>query len=407
MPNASGLFKVVAYKKETVFGTAPAASGAQLLRRISVDVTTSKDTYGSNEIRPEMQQSDFRHGVKRIAGKISGDISAKTYADFYGSFCKRLFTAGVSATAQSITIAGAGPYTLTRASGSYLTDGFKIGHVVRLSVGSFNAANSNKNLFVTAVTATVLTVTVVNSTYVSALVAEGPVTGATVSVVGKQTWVASTGQVEESYSLEQYQPDMSPAVSEVSTGCKINGFTANLPATGIATNDFDIIGQNVTTSASQYFTSPTAATTTGSLAAVNGLLSANGSIVGVLTGLTITGQANYTGDPVVGSNVVPAFYPGIVKITGQATAYFADVTLRDAFLNETEIGIMAVFTEDNTATSNFVSYIMHRVKLGGFSKSDGDGAIVVTVPFTALLNKNGGSGTATEFTTMLMQDSAA
>lgn len=404
MPNASGLFKVVAYKKETVFGTIPAAAGAQLLRRISVDVTTSKDTYGSNEIRPEMQQSDFRHGVKRVSGKISGDISAKTFADFYGSFCKRLFTAGVSASAQSITIAGSGPYTITRAAGSYLTDGFKIGHVVRLSVGTFNAANSNKNLFVTSVTATVLTVVVLNA---STMVAEGPVTGATVSVFGKQTWVASTGQVEESYALEQYQPDMSPAVSEVSSGCKINGFTANLPATGIATNDFDIIGQNVTTAATQYFTSPTAATTTGSLAAVNGLLSANGSIVGVLTGLTITGAANYTGDPVVGSNVVPAFFPGIVKITGQATAYFADVTLRDAFLNETEIAIMAVFTEDNTAASNFLSYIMHRVKLGGFSKSDSDGAIVVTVPFTALLNKNGGSGTATEFTTMLMQDSAA
>lgn len=403
MANAAGVFKALTYKKEVTYGLVPAASAAQALRRISSDLSLKKDTYKSSEIRPEQQTADFRHGVRRVAGKISGDLSPKTFSDFMGSFCRKVFAAVTPATAVSVTIAGSGPtYTVTRAAGSYLTDGFKIGHVIRLSVGTLNAANINKNLLITALTATVATVITLNA---SALVAEGPITGTTVTAQGKQTYIPTSGHVVESYSVEHWFSDV-PA-SEVFSGCLINGFTANLPPTGIATVDFDVMGQNVTAAAGQYFTSPTAATTTGSLAAVNGVVRANGTTVGILTGLTITGVGGFTGDPVVGSNTIPALYPGIVEVSGQATAYFDSTTLRDVFLNETEIDIVGVFTADNTAAADFVSFVIPRIKLGGHDKSDGIGATTVTMPFQALLNSAGGTGIATEKTTLLIQDSQA
>jgi hypothetical protein len=403
MANASGIFKALTYKKEVTFGTVPAASAAQALRRISSDLSLTKETYQSSEIRPDQQIADFRHGVRRVTGKISGDISAKTFSDFIGSACRKVFASLTAATAVSVTIAGTAPnYTVTRAAGSYLTDGFKIGHVIRLSVGTLNAANINKNLLITGLTATVANVITLNA---SALVAEGPITGTTITMIGKQTFMPVSGHVQESYSIEHWFSDV-PA-SEVFSGCKINGFTANLSPTGIATIDFDVMGQNITTSASQYFTSPTAATTTGSMAAVNGVVRMNGATVGILTGLTLNANTGITGDPVVGSNVVPAFYPGTMNVTGQATAFFDATTLRDVFLNETEIEIVAVFTADNTATSDFVTFVMPRVKLGSHSKGDGDKAIPVTMDFQALLNTAGGAGTATEQTTLLIQDSAA
>ena len=403
MANASGLFKALTYKKEVTFGLVPAASAAQALRRISSDLSLKKDTYQSSEIRPDQQIADFRHGVRRAAGKISGDISAKTFSDFIGSACRKVFASLTAATGVSVTIAGTAPnWTVTRASGSYLTDGFKIGHVIRLSVGTLNALNINKNLLITGLTATVANVIVLNA---SAMLAEGPITGTTITMVGKQTFMPTSGHVEESYSIEHWFSDV-PA-SEVFSGCKINGFSADLKPTGIATIDFDVMGQNITTSASQYFTSPTAATTTGSMAAVNGVVRMNGAPVGILTGLTLKAEDGYTGDPVVGSNVVPAFYPGIMKVTGQATAFFDATTLRDVFLNETEIDIIAAFTADNTATSDFITFVLPRVKLGSHSKSDGDKAISVTMDFQALLNNAGGAGTATEKTTLLIQDSAA
>lgn len=403
MPQATGIFKRVAIKRETVFGTAPAAAAAQLLRRVQSTLDLSKDTYQSNEIRPDLQTADFRHGVRRVKGSLQGELSPKTYADVFSAMVKRDFAAGASATGASITIAGAGPqYTLTRAAGSYLTDGFKIGDVIRLSVGTFNAANALKNLLILGLTATVATVLVLNG---SALVPEGPIASATVTVQGKKTFIPTSGHTDVSYSVEHWFSDV--GLSEVFTGVKFDKAAISLPPTGMATVQFDLLGQNMTASGSQYFTSPTAVPSTATLAAVNGLLVANGVAQAIVTGLQISIDPAFSGDPVVGSNVVPALFAGGVNVTGQFTAYFADATMRDLFINETETSLVVALTTDNTAAADVLAFVLPRIKVGGASKNDGTGAIVQTFPFTALLNLNGGAGVSSEQTTLSIQDTAA
>jgi hypothetical protein len=100
-------------------------------------------------------------------------------------------------------------------------------------------------------------------------------------------------------------------------------------------------------------------------------------------------------------------FPGKMNVSGQFTAYFDSVTLRDAFVNETEIELVAAFTTDNTATSEFITVVVPRIKLGSSDKDDGDGGLVQTFQFQALYNANGGTGIKTEKTTFSMQDSAA
>lgn len=403
MPIASGVFKQLAYKAETTWGTVPSASGAQALRRTTSSLDLTKETYQSNEIRPDLQLADFRHGVRSVTGRISGDLSPGTHDDFLAAILKRDFAAVSPVTGASITVAGAGPtYTVTRAAGSFLTDGVKIGDVIRLTAGSFAAGNLNKNLFVVALTATVATVIVLNG---SALVAEGPIASATVTVVGKKTFVPTSGHTDKSFAIEHWFSDI--AQSEVFSGCKPSACAIALPPTGIATVDWDFMGKDVTTATSQYFTSPTAATSTGSLAAVNGVVRVGSTTVATITGLTLNIAANFTGEAVVGSNVKPLMSPGRVLVTGQATCYFEDATFRDAFLNETETSILAAFTSDNTAAADFVSFAIPRVKFGGSAKDDGEKGIVQTIPFQALLNSAGGTGTSTERTTLSVQDSQA
>ena len=100
-------------------------------------------------------------------------------------------------------------------------------------------------------------------------------------------------------------------------------------------------------------------------------------------------------------------FPGRVIVTGQFTAYFDSVTLRDAFINETEIDLFAAFTTDNTAAADFVAIGLPRIKLGSAGKSDGETGIVQTFQYQALLDTTGGAGTDSEKTTIVVQDSQA
>lgn len=401
---ASGLFKQVAYKAESTFGVVPSATSAQALRRVQSTLDLSKETYQSNEIRQDFQLVDFRHGVRRVEGNISGELSPATYKDFIACALKKDFAAGASASSVTVTIAGAGPsYTVTRSSGNYITDGFKVGDVIRLSVGSPSlAANFGKNLLIVSLTSTIATVITLNG---SSMSAEGPVAGTTVAVVGKKSYIPTSGHTDKSFSIEHYYSDL--VQSEVFSGCKPTSIAIGLPPTGLATIDIGFMGKDVTTASAQYFTNPTAQTTTGLLAAVNGELRVAGQSVATLTGLTLNIASNYSGDPVVGSNTVPFMFAGRVIVTGQATAYFDSVTLRDAFFNETEVEIIGAFTANNDANAPFMSFVLPRVKIGGASKNDGEGGLVQTLPFQALLNTAGGSGTTSEQTTIVIQDSAA
>jgi hypothetical protein len=90
-------------------------------------------------------------------------------------------------TGMSLTIAGAGPYTLTRAAGDFTADGFEVGDTavmpsVQAGVGAvnagLNAANKNKRLSITALTATVMTVTVEEG---GTLTPEGPIASSVIA----------------------------------------------------------------------------------------------------------------------------------------------------------------------------------------------------------------------------------
>ena len=182
----------------------------------------------------------------------------------------------------------------------------------------------------------------------------------------------------------------------------------DLPATGISKVNFNVMGLDMDTSTSAYFTSPTAATSGGVLAAVNGAVYVQGVAVGLITGLKFTVNGNHKAPGgIVGSNVDPDIFPGVIDVTGEATVFFSDATMRDYFINETEVSIIAVFTTGNSANSDFQSHVFHRVKMGGAAKDDGENGLTMTMPFTALENTAGGSGTNSIATTYWVQDSLA
>jgi hypothetical protein len=406
MPLATGLFRQVAIKKETTPGVAPATTLWTLLRRVSSSVDLNKDTYESNEISPNMQVSDMRHGVRRIGGTISGEVAPGAYKDIYEAMFKKVWVAGASIAlaATTLAIAGSGPtYTLTRSGGSWITDGFKIGDTVRITVGAgLTASNLNKNLVISALTATVMTVYVLNQ---SGLATDAATATCTVAATGKRLWVPITAHTDDSYAIEHWHADV--ALNELFLGCKFTKADFNLPPTGLATVDVEVSGLNIQTAGARYSTTWNALNTAGLTAAVNGALLINGVFAARITGFQCSIMSPYVGDPVVGANVLPALFAQRFRASGQLTAYFEDATLRDMFVNETEASLVVVLTSNNLAASDFLSLSFPRIKVGGAAKSDGEQALVQTLPFTALYNGAGGASTTSEQTTVVMQDSLA
>lgn len=406
MPLASGVNKQVAYKKEVTYGALPGATGAQLIRRVDSSFNLSKDVYESNEIRTDYQVSDMRHGINRVAGSINGEMSPGSYSAFLASLLKRDFSSVTAETGMSITIAAAGPglFTVTRAAGSWIAGGKKVGQVGRLTAGTFNVANINKNLLIVAVTALALTVMPLNGV---AMVAEGPIAAASWTTPGKITYVPQTGHTDDSYTFEEWFNDVSRG--EVYVGNKVTQASVQLPPSGLTTLGLSFAGQKLgqAPSGARYFTSPTAAGTSGLLAAVNGALIVNGVAQSVVTGLNFEINGNFSGDGVVGANFVPQQFPGRVRVSGQFTAYFENGDLPALFYDESEIALAVALSTGSQAAAEFMAFTMSRIKVGGAEKNDGEGGIVRTYPFTALLNPSGGAASQHELTTISVHDSLA
>jgi hypothetical protein len=411
----TGVGKKLAYKKETTWGTAAGAASARYLRRVTSDIDLSKDTYTSNEIVSNYQVSDFRHGSRKVGGTINGELSPGAYYDFMQSALRRDFTAVTAISSLTISVAagtavnGVAVWNVTRAAGDWYAGGIRTGMVFQFTGGSLAAANLNKNLLVIGFTsAAVIKVIPLNGV---ALASDTSVASCTATIGGKVTYTPASAHTNDSYSIEHVFNDLTVPKSELFTGCRVSTMAINLPSTGMSTCAVGFMGKDVDTSATVtggfgYFTTPvTAATSKGVVSAVNGAVLVAGSPQGILTGLTINYDGGMTMGTVVGSVYTPDIFAGRVKVSGQFTAYFDGVTLRDAFLNETEVGIAGVFSSNNTATSDFISFVMPRCKLGGATKSDGEQGLILTCPFTAIYNSDGSVTDGDENTTLWIQDS--
>jgi len=400
MTISRGISKRIAYKKETTFGTPASGSGAKYLRRVTGGFNLTKDTYQSAELRTDFMISDMRHGIRSVDGSLNGELSPGSYSDFMQSVIAKDFVVGGSSTGLSVTIAASGSlFTITRSAGSWLTDGFYVGNVVRMTGAGLNVANVSNNALIVSMSATVLTVQGLSAT---ALVAEGPIASVAVAVPGKITYTPQTGHTDDSYTVEEFYSDI--AQSEVFSGVKVGSMAMSLPTTGLVTCDFNFMGKDLAqTGTSQYFTSPTAASTSGIFASVSGAMVVNGIPVALITSMDFTVERGLEAANVVGSNVNANVFTGKFQVSGNFSTYFQDGVYRDYFKDETAISLIVALSTGTEKNAEVVTFSLPRVKIGSATKNDGEMGIVQDHSFTALLNSTTSAGLAP--TTLLIQDS--
>lgn len=380
------------------------ATGGQVLRRVSSNLELKTDYFPSQEIREDQQDVDARQGSQWVEGSISGEWSPGTYADIQQASFRGTWAAVVTGDESDYTsvAASASGKTITFASGDPAADGFGVGKVMRLSSAS-EAANNGVDF-------TILSWGGSGNRTATVFPAPTDMSADTefdVTTVGKSLILPTTQatNVNRKFGIEHHFGDLDKA--KLFTECRFGGFNFNLPASGNCTFEALVRGRSVETyegGSAPFFSGPDPETTTGILAAVNGLLTVGGTAVGVITGIQGGMNRNLESTAVIGQPFHPEIHVQKAVVTGQISGMVQDFTFLQALRNETELQILAWLKTSSSAAAPSVTVLMPRVKLSNFSDPlQGGAAQMFTANFTAL--RYVGAGVGIPSTTMQIVDS--
>jgi hypothetical protein len=405
MPLPSEDLKVLAYKQGTIFGTPATASGAQLLRRISFALTPGKETFQSDETEPTLQLSDFRHGKRMATAQLNGRFSCGTYKDFLQAAVKQDWqvaptTGAIITVTAAVSVAPAG--TFTRSAGSYITDGFRVGQIVQWTGWTVATANNSRYMVITALTSNVMTGIFLDGTAVVAKAAGDTVTCV---LVGRQTWVPQSGHTRKFFDFEEWHPDMDIPQSELGVSMVMQNLNFNFDPKGNTGIDFQMAGATMNFQGSQYFTSPTAVTTSGLHGGIDGKLYLGGTLIADVLGLQLQmALGNQLADATFGSRQSTDFFPDKILPTGSITLYFRDGTLRDGFWNEAPLSLVASTRAGPGAQAETFGLVIPLMKFASATKGVQGRGVTRQYNFTAYNNK---TGTGADQTSIAFQDTLA
>jgi Phage tail tube protein len=413
MPLAEGVSVRIAYKFYSAgtmtsnaledTATAPGASGGQTLRRVSSTLSLAKATYQSAEVRTDYQIVDFRHGMAHVEGNVAGELSPGTYMDLFEAVHRDTRAAAVALDQTGLTsiTASVSGSSFTVAAGDPVALGLKVGGIIRLT--GTGGANDNTNFVITAFGGSnnrTITVTPAPKVDIGT-----PDTAFTLTQTGKSTIVPASGFVRRKAAFEVYHSDLN--VARLYTECRLGSYRIALPATGMCTCEFGVMGRSLFEPGSgPYFTSPTAPTSTPVLASVQGALLRNGVKAAVITAADMTMNLTPSTADVVGQNFPAEVFLGRANLTGTLTSFLDGPTLIDDFVNESELSLLIYLSGSSAANAPAMTLLLPRVKLGSAAVNlTGESGQSVSYNFQAL--KYTGSTAGMPATTMQIMDTDA
>jgi hypothetical protein len=403
MAIAKGANKLLIAKRQTAKGPlAVPGTGGQIIRRDTSTFDRAKESYTTeSEQTSRKQLMSSRHGAVTVNGSLSALFSPGTFADFFAALLMREFTAIPPISAITATVAGAGPtYTITRTTGSWLTDGAKIGRIIRPTAGL--AAGSRRNMLIVGVSALAITVIPLNR---KAPAIETAVAASAFSFPGGITFVPETGHTDVYYTFEEWFPEVPR--SQRNQDCKAASVNVRLPGSGNAGLDWTFLGLDQLRDPARYFAAPANETTTGVMVAAGGALIVNGTRRGTVTDLSLSLDARgAVADPVVGDVIRPDVFTGKLMASGSFTAYYDSADIPDLYDDETETSIVSALAASNADTADFNTFSLHKVKLNSSTPDDVETGLKRTYNFVALFNDLGGPLLSANATTIELQDSS-
>lgn len=407
-----GIAREIRYKKAATYGTLPGASGAQVIRRVQGAFDLQKPPFGSQEQRSSQQRAFMRTGQRSIVGQLSGELSPSTYKDWMKSALRQGAADLAPATTGALVnvTATTGAPNFVRASGSFFTDGFKIGDIVYWTGWATTAASNNNKFYrIVALTATQMSVSLINDP-AAGVAAKAAGDSVTCRVAGRKMMTPNTfnTQSRDCYFIEMWNAEVNQ--SEMADSVAINSMQISMPPNGITQIGFGFVGRDLITNTAQYFTSPTGQTATDLITSLTGSARFIGggftSDMLTITSLTVNVSNDISSPNVAFSQTRPDNFPGILTCSGQGTVLFENSAIRDAFVNETDLGLMVAIQDGPGTFDDAVILKIDKTRIATRSINDNPKEITESFTFEVLENPTGGVGTAYDNATLVIQDTS-
>lgn len=330
---ASGSRVITGYVAESTPGTTPGSPTLKTWRNNGFNINPKKTVQLSNEVRAKRQVFEARHGFNSVDGSVPCELAMQDFDD--------QIEAGMSGTWAAFTTTGINlgadqtTHSYTRASGSWITDGFRVGDVI---VGTgFSASSGANNLQRTVVAVTASALTIDQTGTNGDLVTESSASSRTISVVGKRIDVGTVAPrcftIERQFTdITQYQPFR---------GVAINTMKFSAQPDKLVMLEFGLVGMSfgAVSGSSVAGSAPTAPNDRSPFSAFQGVIERGASTLAVVTALDFTLDNQRSVVPVVGARTSPGVFEGTAQLTGTASLMFNSVTALNDFINENRAAI--------------------------------------------------------------------
>jgi hypothetical protein len=361
----------------------------------------TKDSFESDSIRRDQQYSNPRHGLRQGAFALSQELQIGGHNDLFAGLLRNAWAAGATTGVSTDMAVDATARTITRTGGSFVTDGFKVGDIVRFATsGSGTAGNENVNLRLTNVTALVLTYA--NDPWTSVMTTDAAGDSVTLSAPGAKLSVPSSAHTKDYFTIDDWHDDISQGTRI--TDAIVNSVEMDISPGAHATATFNMLGVNADLdNNAEYFVAADAAPTGALLAGPEGKLRYDGADSAVMTQISLTIDSGGEAKAVIGANVSPDIFRLGVRATGSLAALFDGDAILDNFDDEAEASLFVYLFADSTASSEFLIIKLPNVKINSADKASDGPAQVLSGEFSA--GKYVGASTVIEGTSVVLVDS--
>jgi Phage tail tube protein len=356
-----------AYHVQSGLGTQYTSTGSKIFRQTGgAGLKPTRAQTASGEIRQDGMSSRGRLGTQKVTGAWSGEASIGSFEDIAEAVMRDTWAATLTLTQTQFTSLTTGANTIILASGNPITLGLRVGDVIRLT-GLNATGNNSKNLRITALSAT--TITVAETLTVDA-VAD---TSCTITRPKKLTQFSAGSLVKRYFTVEDYDVDLDQ--SEVATDFVWGSMKFSMAANGLLTLDVGGTGTGkydaLATGSSPLMASPT--TPTGiPLSVVDATIRVNGVDVVDLTAFDLSLDTKPTAPDTFGSGAQkysPDVFCGEMEIGMNLTALRKDLQYLTDFLAETVYSLHVLAVDNEAEPKDFFSIYLGNFTIGDVSKS--------------------------------------